>query len=297
METIVPPGPPAQLLAPRIGSLFSGYGGLDLGVQAVLGGSVAWHVEYDEAPSRILAHHWPEVPNYGDVTSVDWATVSPIDILTGGYPCQPFSSAGHRKGTNDERHLWPHVCEAIRHLRPRLAFMENVAGHRSLGFDSVLGDLAAIGYDAFWTSLRASDVDAVHGRERVFIAAYPAGTSPGALVPAGGLQVESRGSDRLASSRISTALPVWGPYSERVLRWGRVVGRPAPKPNDGDRLNPLFLEWMMGLPFGHVTDPIIWHGLTPAATEEGQLKALGNGVVPIQASAALHRVLAWEVAA
>ena len=82
----------------RIGSLFSGYGGLDLAVQSVLGGEVAWHVEYDKAPSRILDHHFPGVPNYGDVTKLDFTTVEPVDVLTGGYPCQPFSHAGLRKG-------------------------------------------------------------------------------------------------------------------------------------------------------------------------------------------------------
>jgi len=80
----------------KIGSLFSGYGGLDMAVSSVLGGAVAWHVEYDKAPSRILAYHHPDVPNYGDVTQVDFTTIEPVDVLTGGYPCQPFSHAGLR---------------------------------------------------------------------------------------------------------------------------------------------------------------------------------------------------------
>ncbi len=124
----------------RIGSLFSGYAGLDIAVAAVFGGEVVWHVEYDDAPSKILAHHYPDVPNYGDVTTCDWATMPPVDVLTGGYPCQPFSAAGRRKGTDDERHLWPYVREAIRVLRPRYTVLENVAGHRSLGFDRPVGD-------------------------------------------------------------------------------------------------------------------------------------------------------------
>lgn len=154
----------------RIGSLFSGYGGLDLAaLQLFPGSSVAWHCEWDDAPAKILDHHWPTVPNHRDVTTLDWITVEPVDILTGGYPCQPFSAAGQRKGTDDERHLWPYVRDAIRLLRPRFTLLENVAGHRSLGFDRVLGDLAEDGMHVRWTSLRASDVGAPHHRERIFI--------------------------------------------------------------------------------------------------------------------------------
>ena len=156
----------------KIGSLFSGYGGLDMAVQAVYPNAhPAWFVEYDQAPATILKHHWPGIPNYGDITTIDWGTIPQVDILTGGYPCQPFSHAGARKGEHDERHLWPHVREAIRHLRPRYIFLENVAGHRSLGFDRVLGDMAEDGLHAWWTSLRASDIGAPHHRERLFILA------------------------------------------------------------------------------------------------------------------------------
>ena len=161
----------------RIGSLFSGYGGLDLAaLQLFPDSELAWHCEYDAAPSKILAHHYPDVENHGDVRALmvllqlNCPTVDQsIDILTGGYPCQPFSAAGQRKGTDDERHLWPYVRDAIRLLRPRFTLLENVAGHRSLGFDRVLGDLAEDGMHVRWTSLRASDVGAPHHRERIFI--------------------------------------------------------------------------------------------------------------------------------
>lgn len=159
----------------KIGSMFSGYGGLDLAVEAAFpGAEPAWFCEWEDAPARILAHHWPGVPNYRDVTAVDWETVEPVDIITGGYPCQPFSASGRRKGTDDERHLWPHVREAVRVLRPRYVILENVAGHRSLGFDRVLGDMAEDGLDVRWTSVRASDIGAPHHRDRVFILATPA---------------------------------------------------------------------------------------------------------------------------
>ena len=155
----------------KIGSLFSGYGGLDGAVAAYFNAEPAWFAEYDAAPSKVLAHHWPHVPNYGDVTTIDWSTIEPIDILTGGYPCQPFSIAGGRKGAGDHRHLWPYVRDAIRHLRPRYTVLENVRGHLSLGLDRVLGDMAEDGLDAKWVVLPASDAGAPHVRERVFILA------------------------------------------------------------------------------------------------------------------------------
>lgn len=152
----------------KIGSLCSGAGGLDMAVEQVLGATTVWHCEIDDAASKVLGHRYPGVPNHRDLTTTDWDTVEPVDILTGGYPCQPFSHAGRRKGTDDERHIWPFVREAIRRVRPRITFLENVAGHRSLGFDRVLADLAEDGMHVRWTSLRAADVGAPHRRERLF---------------------------------------------------------------------------------------------------------------------------------
>jgi len=160
----------------RIGSLFSGYGGLDLAAQQYFGGNVAWYSEIEPAACQILTAHHPIVPNLGDITIVDWATVEPIDVLTGGYPCQPFSHAGKRKGSSDERHLWPFVATAINALRPRVVVLENVRGHLSLGFGDVLSDLSRMGYNASWGVVRASDAGAPHGRARIFIVAYPNGS-------------------------------------------------------------------------------------------------------------------------
>ncbi len=114
-----------------IGSLFSGYGGLDLGVQAVLGGRVVWHAEIEPAACLILEHHYPLVPNLGDVTEIDWAGVEPVDILTLGFPCQDVSAAGlkHGLGGKGERSgLWAHAVRAIAALRPSLVVIENVRG-------------------------------------------------------------------------------------------------------------------------------------------------------------------------
>lgn len=155
----------------RVGSLCSGYGGLELGLLSVIDAEVAWHVENDKHPSAVLDARFPGVPNYGDLTAVDWTQVEPVDWLTAGYPCQPFSHAGKRRGSKDERHLWPYIAGAVGVLRPRRVLLENVAGHVSLGLDAVLWDLAALGYDATWGVVRAADAGAPHNRARVFIAA------------------------------------------------------------------------------------------------------------------------------
>jgi DNA (cytosine-5)-methyltransferase 1 len=250
-----------------IGSLCSGYGGLDIAVAVHHGATVAWHAEVDRHANAVLAHHWPDVPNLGDLTSTDWAAVEPVDILTAGYPCQPFSTAGHRRGTDDPRHLWPHIAAAVRHLRPRRIVLENVAGHLRLGFDSVLADLAALGFDARWGTVRAADAGAPHRRERLFVVA----------------DAHSQLLDRTRPERqAGWGEPANGDLRTVLDRWAAVVGRPAPTGTDGrSRLNPAFVEWMMGLPQGWVTDmPGIPHG--------AQLKLLGNGVVPQQAALALH---------
>ncbi|MBZ6137120.1 DNA cytosine methyltransferase [Streptomyces olivaceus] len=364
----------------RIGSLCSGYGGLDMAVQAVFGGSLAWVADNDAGACRILAHHHPRVPNLGDITAARWGEVEPVDIVTGGYPCQPFSSAGKRKGVADERHIWPDIARALGVLRPRLAVFENVAGHLSLGFDTVLGDLAALGFDARWCTLRASDVGAAHQRKRLFVLAWPADSgstglqgrraartasdrrriAPSDPVDLGEHRSRTRGTgrDEPAPRRLAAAHPArvgereptdpaqplagsgharqepgsrdglapadpaghgrlerrglahgsdgstgavrqgqsprdgaecvpqgpaeWGEYAEAVARWEAVLQRPAPGPVDAvGRLSPAFVEWLMGLPAGHVTD-------VPGLSRSAQLRALGNGVVPQQATAALR---------
>lgn len=315
----------------KIGSLFSGYGGLDMAVEQVFPGAApAWFCEWDDAPSKVLAHHWPDVPNLRDVTAVDWSAVEPVDIITGGYPCQPFSAAGRRKGTDDERHLWPYVREAVRVLRPRYVVLENVAGHLSLGFGRVLGDMAEDGMHVRWTSVRASDVGAPHHRDRVFILAAPA-DSAGVGLEAGRPSIGTAeevtehhySSGSLAGAGGREQLPADGSVDEEhgvygpvVRRW-EAVTRPAPPPVEDRTLHPFagvdwsalgfeymdgpgapevyvdkavtspaFAEWMMGLPAGHVTDV----GLPRTA----QLKAIGNGVCPQQAAAALEQLLAIE---
>lgn len=155
-----------------VGSLFSGIGGIDLGLERA-GMTVKWHSEIEPYACRVLKKHWPDVPNLGDIKNVDWQQVERVDVIAGGYPCQPFSLAGKRQGENDERHLWPHFLRAISVLRPRFAILENVRGHLSMGFDRVLGDLAENGYDAEWQIVSAASVGALHRRDRIICVAYP----------------------------------------------------------------------------------------------------------------------------
>lgn len=179
----------------RIGSLCSGYGGLDGAAQALTGGTVAWFCEKGEDPSKILAHHWPDIPNHRDITTTDWSTVEPVDVLTAGFPCQDVSHAGKRAGLRPGTRtgIWSNVAEAI------------------------------------------------------------------------------------------------APYEPAILRWQRVLGRPAPRPtepgrNGNPRLSPRFVEWMQGLDDGHVT-------AVPGLSRNAQLAALGNGVVVQQAVAAYRLLL------
>ena len=160
-----------------VGSLFSGIGGLDLGLERA-GMNVIWQSEIDPYACRVLKKHWPEVPNHGDIKQINWGDVVRPDVVCGGYPCQPFSTAGKRKGENDPRHLWPWVREAISQLRPQYAILENVRGHLSLGGVTVIGELAAIGYDAEWRIVSAASVGANHRRDRIFIVAYPNNAGP-----------------------------------------------------------------------------------------------------------------------
>jgi DNA (cytosine-5)-methyltransferase 1 len=146
------------------GSLFAGIGGLDLGLERA-GMECKWQVEIDDYCRKVLTKHWPNVPKYGDIRHIDGTGLQPVDLICAGYPCQPFSQAGQRKGEEDERHLFPEVVRIAGILRPRYLLLENVPGHLSLGFGSVLADLAGFGYDCEWLCLRASDFGAAHLQE------------------------------------------------------------------------------------------------------------------------------------
>ena len=153
----------------RILDLFSGIGGFSLGLERTGGFETAAFCEIEEFPRKILAKHWPKVPIYEDVRTLDATQLGRIDVICGGYPCQPFSQAGKRLGTQDDRHLWPQMRRLIEQLRPAWVIGENVAGHISMGLDNVLSDLDALGYATQAFVIPACAVNAPHRRDRVWI--------------------------------------------------------------------------------------------------------------------------------
>jgi DNA (cytosine-5)-methyltransferase 1 len=155
-----------------VGSLFSGIGGIDLGLERA-GMTVKWQSEIDPFACKVLKKHWPDIPNLDNIKEIDWSKVEPVDLIAGGYPCQPFSTAGKRQGENDPRHLWPYFRNAISAIRPKYALLENVRGHLTMGGTTVIGDLAQIGYDCEWQVVSAASVGAPHRRDRIIVVAHP----------------------------------------------------------------------------------------------------------------------------
>jgi DNA (cytosine-5)-methyltransferase 1 len=168
--------------------LFSGIGGFSLGLERA-GFNTAAFCEIDGYCRRVLARHWPEIPTYQDIRQLSARRlhhdgIPPIDLICGGYPCQPFSIAGNQRGAEDPRHLWPEMSRLIREIWPRWVICENVAGHVECGLDAVLADLEDAGYTATPFVIPACAVGAPHRRDRVWIVAHAAGLRlPGTLGP------------------------------------------------------------------------------------------------------------------
>ncbi len=152
------------------GSLFAGIGGIDLGLERA-GMICRWQVEVDPFRQAVLAKHW-DVPRYSDIREVDFEQVEKVNLIAGGFPCQPVSTAGKMLAQDDPRWLWPEFARAIRTLRPNFVLVENVPGLLVRGVGDVLGDLAACGYDAEWQMLPAAAFGAPHIRQRLWIVAY-----------------------------------------------------------------------------------------------------------------------------
>jgi len=160
-------------------SLFSGIGGLDLAAEWA-GFKTVGQCEFADYPTKILEKHWPDVPRWRDIRDVttenfrERTGLRTINIISGGFPCQPFSIAGKRKGKDDDRYLWPEMLRIIKELRPTWVIGENVAGFITMGLDNALSDLAAESYEARAFVLPACAVNAPHRRDRVFIVARDA---------------------------------------------------------------------------------------------------------------------------
>lgn len=266
------PAAPEQL---RLGSMFAGYGGLDLAIESVFGARTVWQAEWEDAPSAVLARHWPGVPNLRDVTAVDWAEVEPVDIIAGGFPCQDVSLAGRRAGMTEgtRSNLWGAMRSAVEIIRPTYVVAENVRGLLSAHAESdsdmepgtgllgdrsgghlralgrVLGDLADLGYDTQWCGLRASDVGAPHHRFRVFILAtrrdvpHPSscggrgrGTVPGTR-PSGEPDTQAHGADPRHGGTRADVRRVEG-AQDADLATRRERGKSAPGEAESGRARP-----------------------------------------------------------
>lgn len=151
--------------------LFSGIGGFALAARMAGGIETVGFCEIDPWAQKVLAKNFPGVPIHNDVKTLKGNEYGAVELITGGYPCQPFSLAGDRKGAEDDRHLWPEVLRIVKGSRPRWVLCENVIGHVSMGLDQVLSDLEAEGYSCGATVLPACAVDARHRRDRVWVIA------------------------------------------------------------------------------------------------------------------------------
>lgn len=209
-------------------SLFAGIGGIELGLERA-GMATVGQVELDPYCRQVLARHWPEVPRHDDVrTAADWwlsENRPAVDVVCGGFPCQPFSHAGLRQGTGDERWGWPWMADVVRSVRPRYVVVENVAALLADrdAFGWLLADLADLGLDATWDVLRASDFAAPHRRERLYLVAHPpvgdeprqgatAGQAPRWNQPGGSGLLPQQGARWLpepAVDRVADGLPNW----------------------------------------------------------------------------------------
>jgi DNA (cytosine-5)-methyltransferase 1 len=245
----------------NVGSLFTGIGGIDLGLERA-GMRVAWQCENDPFCRRVLERHWPDVPCYSDVRTLH--APERVDVLAGGFPCQDLSTAGLRAGIDGERSgLWAEFARLIRELRPRFVLVENVPGLLPRGMGRVLGDLADVGYDADWDCIPAAALGAPHLRARIFILAYPSGgRRPGNDLRPGRHPI---GSSREALADTNGARQSHAPGSS-----GQEAGRrPILGADDAERWA---YRWPAEPAVGRVADGV------PDGMD--RLHALGNACVP-----------------
>lgn len=287
----------------RVGSLFSGIGGFDLGLERA-GFTTAWFCEADEFCQRVLAHHWPAVPCYPDIKELRGDEVEPVDVLCGGFPCQDLSVAGKQAGIEGARSgLWSEYARLVGELRPRYVVVENVAAlrYKRRGFGRVLGDLASLGYDTEWHCIPACAVGAPHERDRIWLIAYPA--VPGHAHPLVADPERLGSAGRGASGDLASPPGTSQGDSEERQRCGDAPDDRGP---DGARrtlgdLNGPGLEGHRGPVASSADHPWaaepdvgrVAHGV-PARVD--RLRALGNALVPQIAEWIGHRIVAHEEA-
>lgn len=199
--------------------LFSGIGGFSLGLEAA-GYETAAFCEVEPYARKILKKHWPEIPIYEDIRKLTADRLAAdgigIDVICGGFPCQDISTSGHQKGIDGEKSgLWGEMCRLVRELRPQYVIVENVSALLYNGLSRVLGDLAAIGYDAEWHCIPASAVGYDHGRDRIWIVAYPEGSRRGSILQESELLQETLARCARSADRCRT---FYCPNTNRLLR-------------------------------------------------------------------------------
>lgn len=262
----------------RMLDMFSGIGGFSLAAQWAGIDTVAF-VENDKFCQRVLAKHWPDVPCFGDifdVTEDDVRGLGRIDIVCGGFPCQPFSVAGKQAGQSDDRYLWPQMSRLIEIAKPAWVVAENVPGIIHLALDDVLLDLEAKGYEARAIVFPACGVGAQHIRQRVFIVAYA--ESAGAAQNARGVRTRLGGVDRGKTPVAKDVADDDGERCEERQRWNQLAEATGERPlgwshaRDGR-------QWEVEPDVGRVVD-----GLSAGldGNRRARLRALGNAVVPQQ---------------
>ena len=171
MSTRTPPTQRVSVFNMNFGSLFAGIGGIDLGLERA-GMTCLWQVEIDEFCLRVLEKHWPDIQKFGDVKDVGRHNLTPVELIVGGFPCQPHSVGGKRRGAEDDRNLWPVFSRVIAELKPQYVLAENVPGIITTYLDTVLSDLESKGYACATFNIPACAFDAPHNRGRIFIVAH-----------------------------------------------------------------------------------------------------------------------------
>ncbi len=260
-----------------IGSLFSGVGGLELGLEWAGLGPVKWQVERDAFCHEVLAKHWPGVARFGDIGTVTENDLEPVDLVCGGFPCQPHSLAGRRAGRSDARWLWPEFARIVRGVCPRFVAIENVPGLLTVGggsvFGELLGDLAELGYDAWWDLLAAAETGAPHKRNRLFVVAWLADSPGGEPRQTGTTVANAHGTREYESQRRVPNERRWPENGRRRLVESG-LDRNAARLSSG-----LDGRW----PVPRDIEQASWEPTrttTQAKGRQARIQALGNAVVP-----------------